>query len=116
MVIPALTTPLTIGQTGTILTCDVLGVDNLNSTITYQWTKNDMITRTLVEESKSLSLSPLFLSDVGEYTCNVTVNSSLLGTSISLSANNSQRVVIQGELVVHAFTCMMIRISHSLFR
>ena len=89
-----------VGQTGNTLTCDVSGADNLNPTITYQWTRNDGSTQTPVgTSSNTLSLSPLRLSNAGDYTCNATVSSTLLNDDIPASADNTQRVTIQSELI-----------------
>ena len=93
-----LNTPLMVGQTDNILTCDVSGADNLNPTIAYLWTRNDGHTQTQVGTNSNLTLSSLRFSHVGDYTCNVTVNSTLLNSNISTSSDNSQRVMIQSEL------------------
>ena len=89
-----------VGQTSNTLTCDVSGADNLNPAITYQWTRNDGSTQTPVgTNSNTLSLSPLRLSNAGDYTCNATVSSILLNDDIPASADNTQRVTIQSELI-----------------
>ena len=93
-----LNTPLMVGQTDNILTCDVSGADNLNPTIAYLWTKDDGHTQTQVGTNSNLTLSSLRFSHIGDYTCNVTINSTLLNNNISISSNNSQRVIIQSEL------------------
>ncbi len=87
-----------VGQTDNTLTCDVLGADNLNPTITHQWTRDDGNTLTQVGTDSTLTLSSLKFSDGGDYTCNVTVNSTFLNSNISTSSDNSQRVTIQSEL------------------
>ena len=93
-----LNAPLMVGQTDNTLTCDVSGAGNLNPKIDYQWTRNDGNTQTRIgTNSNTLSLSPLRLSKVGDYTCNVTVNSTLLNSNVSASADNSQSVLVQGE-------------------
>ena len=95
-----LTDLLMVGQTGNTLTCDVSGADNLNPTITYQWTRNDGSTQTRVgTNSNILTLSPLGLSNAGNYTCSTTVNSTLLNNDIITSSGNTQSVMIQGELI-----------------
>ena len=69
--------PPSLGQSGYSLTCDVTGAENLNSSITYQWTK-DNGTQTQIQvggDPRVLSFSPLRLSDAGQYTCQVTVSS-----------------------------------------
>ena len=93
-----LNTPLMVGQTDNTLTCDVSGADNLTPTIAYQWTRDDGNTQTRVGANSNLTLSSLRFSHIGDYTCNVTVNSTLLNSNISASSDNSQRVIIQSEL------------------
>ena len=48
------------------LTCKVLGIDTLNTTVTYTWRKDDA---PLSEVGPLLSFSPLRLSDAGQYSC-----------------------------------------------
>ena len=92
-----LSSPLMLGQTGNTLTCDVFGADNLNPTITYQWTRNGETVPDV--SSGTLNLSPLTLTSSGEYTCNVTVSSTLLESDIQASALAPKRVKIQSELI-----------------
>ena len=61
-----------LGQSGYYLTCGVTGA--VNSSITYQWTKNNG-TQTQVVTDSVLSFSPLKLSHAGRYTCQATVSS-----------------------------------------
>ena len=79
-----------VGQTGNTLTCDVSGADNLNPTII--WIRNGS---TQIDIGDSGTLSPLRLSDAGNYSCNVT--STLLSSPVA--ASNSQRVIIQSKPV-----------------
>ena len=98
MVTANLNEPLMVGQTGNTLTCDVSGANNLNPTITYQWTRNDGSTQTpFGTNSNTLILSPLRLSNAGDYTCSVTVSSTLLNNDIITSSGTPQRVMIQSE-------------------
>ena len=92
-------TPLMVNGDNT-LTCDVSGDDNLSSTITYQWTRSDATSQTLVgTNSRTLSLSSVGLSDAGNYACHATVSSGLLINDITMSSGN-QTVIVQGELVI----------------
>ena len=89
---------LVVGQTGYTLTCDVSGADNLNQSIMYRWIKNDGSTQTPVgTNSNALTLSSVGLSNVGDYTCSLSVSSYLLNNDIMMSASNLQRVVVQSE-------------------
>ena len=80
---PNLNRGLKVGQTGTTLTCNVFGADNLNPTITYQWTKDNVTGA----KSEAVTLSPLQLSHAGVYTCSVNVSSTFLNSVIQASAN-----------------------------
>ena len=91
---PNLNTSQIAGQTGTTLTCSVTGADNLNPTISYQWTKDDEAN----DGSETLTLSPLRLSHAGVYTCSVSVGSTFLNNTIQASANNNEIVIIESEL------------------
>ena len=91
MVTANLNTPLMAGQTGNTLTCDVSGASKLNPVII--WIKNGSTLRTQVDNSTTLSLTPLNLSHAGNYTCSIT--STLLDHPVM--AANSQMVVIQSE-------------------
>jgi hypothetical protein len=85
-----LNTPLMVGQTGYTLTCDVSGASKLTPIIF--WTMNGS-TLTQVDNSTTLSLTPLSLSHAGNYSCSIT--STLLNNPVM--ATNSQRVIIQSE-------------------
>ena len=76
------------------LTCAVLGAENLNPTITYQWTKNN-IQMQIKSNSETLSFTPLRLSDAANYACTVTIASSYLTGDISVM--NFQEVTVQSE-------------------
>ena len=83
------------------LTCGVAGAENLNSTISYQWTKNTGTTQTQVGiNSNILSFSPLRLSDAANYTCRVVIDSSFLSSSIS--SMTTYDVEIESELIMAA--------------
>ena len=100
IVIANLSIPLVVGQTGNTLTCDVTGAERLSPTIDYQWTRNGETVQG--GNSQTLTLSPIQLSHVGNYTCHVIVSSPLLNNTISASSDNSQNVTmrIQGELAI----------------
>ena len=58
-----------------ILTCSVSGDENLNPTITYQWTKNNGTQTQVGTKSNTLVFLSLRLSDAGKYSCWATVSS-----------------------------------------
>jgi hypothetical protein len=74
------------------LSCNVQGVENLDSNITYQWTKNGTL-NVIRQSSSILSFSPLRLSDAGFYMCRVTISSDYLDNT--LTANSSTLLNIQ---------------------
>ena len=98
-VTPNLNTPAQMIGTGSILTCGVSGADNLDPTTTYRWTRDG---GREISRLNTLPLSPVGLSDAGNYTCHATVNSNLLRNGITVSAN--QIVMVQGELVAYCLS------------
>ena len=82
------------------LNCSASGAEKLNPTINYKWTKmNDTGTFTEVgTNSNILSLSPLYLSDAGSYSCEVTITSQgfLIG---SITKENNTKLEIPSELI-----------------
>ena len=68
-----------LGQSYSLI-CSVTGAENLDSSIIYQWTKNNG-TQTQVPngpDPKTLSFLTLGFSDAGQYTCQATVISPYL--------------------------------------
>ena len=89
--------PLTAGQTGFSLSCDVTGTDNLNTpTLTYQWRRNGGVISG--QQGSTLSLSTLVASNAGEYNCSVTVSSTSLSSILTVNSSNTATVSIQGRL------------------
>ena len=83
----------TVGESYS-LTCTVTGADRLNTTIAYQWFKdNTMVSN---ETQSTLSFSSLSLSDAGQYRCDVTVSSTLLSQSIT-NMSNTQDLTLQSK-------------------
>ena len=65
------------------LTCNVTGANNLKTITTYHWTK-DNGTRTLLKNNAMIyNFSTFRLSDAGNYTCEVNVNSTYLDDIIN---------------------------------
>ena len=97
MVTVNLNTPLMVGQTGYTLTCDVSGADNLSPTITYQWARDG---ETVPDSnSRTLGLSPIQLSNAGNYSCRATISSALLNNDITTTSDNNQNLTIQSESI-----------------
>ena len=64
------------------LSCTATGLTTSNPTITYQWMKNNGTHQIQVgNNSHTLSFPSLRLSDAGQYTCQVTVDSEMYGYS-----------------------------------
>ena len=81
------------------LICNALGAENLNPNITYQWTKNSDSSQ-IGTNSNILSFAPIRITDSGNYSCLVNVDSSYLAGHIT--AAMSHRVKIQSiSLKVH---------------
>ena len=89
------------------LTCSVTGAENLNSAITYRWTKDSGSGQTQVGTNSSiLSFTPLRLSDAASYVYGVTVSSSYLVSDIT--ATNTLNVTIQCELNINAIQTIIV--------
>jgi len=85
----------TLGQTYS-LSCLVTGADSilLQPTITYQWLRDGVI---LNENTSTLSFPSLSASDVGEYSCQVTLTSALLESSISKNSHTHVITLANGK-------------------
>ena len=65
------------------LTCNVNGAGNLNATTTYHWTKDNGTNTLLKTNTTNYSFPTFRLSDAGNYTCEVNVNSTYLDDTIN---------------------------------
>ena len=75
------------------LTCTITGAERLtDAMVTYQWFKNNAVVSG--QTMATLSFSPLTFSDAGSYTCQATINSSLLSDPITTSRANSIDVTL----------------------
>ena len=90
------------------LTCGVTGVENLNSSITYQWTNNN---GTQMGTDRVLSFSPLRLSDAGRYTCQATISSPYLIDDITMMDTHDVRIQSKFGCVLYVDACM--KMGHS---
>ena len=98
VVTPSSRSSLTLGQTGFSLMCDVSGTGNLNSpTLTYEWRRNSGVVPN--QQDRTLSLSPLSGSQVGEYVCEVAVDSTLLDSAV-MHTSGTHTVLAQSKLGV----------------
>ena len=77
-----------------LLTCSVLGAENLNPTITYRWIRNN--STQVGTNSNTLFFTPLRLIDAGSYVCEVIISSNSLTDIIAMNAT-SQDTRIQSE-------------------
>ena len=93
------------------LTCTVTGADRLNATITYQWFKDN--TGVSGETQSTLSFSSLSLSDAGQYSCDVTVSSTLLSQPIA-KMSNTWDLTLQSKYNFSLMFCyLIVELSHS---
>ena len=102
-----------LGQSGYSLTCGVNGAENLNSSITYQWTKNNG-TQTQIQvgtDPSFLLFSSLRLSDAGRYTCQVTVSSPYLNNDITMTG--SQDIIILQSEFSYNISLLCILLYHN---
>ena len=76
----------------------MLGAENLNPSITYQWTKNSGSGQihAVGTNSNTLSFTPFQLCDAANYSCTVTIVSGYLTAGITAMA--SQSVMVQSKL------------------
>ena len=90
--------PLTAGQTGFSLSCDVTGTENLNKLrfIRFEWWRNGELISGWM--ARTLSLSPLTASNAGEYNCSASLcSTSLSAPDITVNSDNTTIVTIQCE-------------------
>ena len=80
------------------LTCDVSGFENLQPQITYMWMKMNgiEIPSQVGNNSNTLFFSQLDTSDVGNYTCSVSIGSRYLNEHIT-KVTNPISISFQGE-------------------
>ena len=81
--------PPAAGQSYSLM-CTVTGADSLNPTINYmyQWFKTTPSRTQVGTNSPTLTFDPLFLSDTGQYNCEVTVSSSFLSQDVLITSSN----------------------------
>jgi hypothetical protein len=92
---------VSIGGHGFSLSCVVSGAENLNPAINYVWIKNNG-TQILFRSNRSIMSFPfLRLSDAGQYSCQVTVNSPYLRDDLNVISTTFD-VRLQGKLASFA--------------
>ena len=84
---------------GYALSCSVTGTENLNAAITYEWTKRNSTQARVLGSYKTLRFSSLRLSDAGEFSCHVTVNSRYLRNVVNVTS--SHFIQIQSKWLWH---------------
>lgn len=81
-----------LGQNSSnFLRCSVSGADNLNTSITYLWTKNNGTQTQCIQIGTDPALSsftPFRLSDVGRFTCQATLSSPILNHDIIIAESH----------------------------
>ena len=73
------------------LTCNVFGADRLNPVITYQWRKSGDSSR-IGTNSSTLLFAPVRVSNMGNYSCTVTVASNYLLRNITAVKSKTVRI------------------------
>ena len=83
-----------LGQSYSLI-CGVTRAENLDSSIAYQWTKNNGTQTQVPSGAETLSFSILRFSDAGQYTCQATVSSPHLNDDITMM--DTHNVTLQSE-------------------
>ena len=86
-----------LGGSDYSLQCNVLGTENFNTSVTYQWTKTNATLTEIEANSFSLVFTPLRLSDGGKYSCQVTVRSSNLAGNVT-AVSPTYSVYVESEI------------------
>ena len=90
-----------IGGQGFSLSCVVSGAENLNPIITYNWIKDNGTQIVVDSHGSVLSLPSLRLSDAGQYSCQVIVNSPYLRDNLDVTSTHFA-IHLQGKLASFA--------------
>ena len=79
--------------------CVVLGADNLNSTLTYKWTKSNSSQTLCVPTTNNalFNFSLIKVSDAANYSCEVNISSSYLEESVVMVNSNSKHLQVQSK-------------------
>ena len=106
--------PLYEGTSQT-LTCTISLPDtvNTNVTVTVQWTHNDTMTDVMISDVSNLrstfistlTLSPLSMTDAGQYSCVATADSSSQYISTSLKNTTEETLNVTGMSVSYTIRC-----------
>ena len=77
----------TVGENYT-LSCDLVGADELTDRmVSYQWMRNE--TFNIETNLRELTFSPFMLSDAGNYSCQIRLESPLLSSGMSFAENST---------------------------
>ena len=92
-----------LGQNSYSLTCSVSVSENLNPSVTYQWTKKNSIQmgQLVFGNSSSLSFSRLQPSDAGQYSCNVAVLSAYLSSVVYASKSFEVTIISMFQNIIN---------------
>ena len=87
------------------LTCKALVADYLCPFVSYRWTKeNGTVTQ---PENRTITFSPLRLSNGGQYTCHVTVCSFRFNNEVTVT--KTHELIIQSKSIVILFSLLAVK-------
>ena len=90
---------ITAGVNNTLF-CMIDDIDDLMPDIEYMWSHfNGNDTKLIKNNSGILSLSPLKLSDAGEYMCQVNINSTLLNSNLTFYSMMPHVIRVFGKAI-----------------
>ena len=90
---------ITAGVNNTLF-CMIDDIDDLMLPIEYMWWHfNGTDTKLIKNKSGILSLSPLKLSDAGEYICQVNINSTLLNSNVTFYSMMPHVIRVFGKAI-----------------
>ena len=97
-----------LGQNSYSLMYSMSTSENLNPSVTYQWTKkNNIQTQLVVGNSSSLSFSHLQPSDAGQYSCNVAVLSAYLSSVVYASKSFEVTIISIFQKIINEYGPIM---------
>ena len=85
------------------LTCSLTGGASLQPTLSYQWTREG---GSLMTSTATLNFDTLYLSDAGQYSCQVILTSSQLEGQHTVAAHYSIHFMSECNLLLNVLLCV----------